>query len=477
MISRNKISVILGIALLYIAISVISCKKDEENTDCTPLLSAEEGEANSGGLLNTVFDNSSNAFGFQASGLDNYQELLFFVGNSFFKQNWVSAPASTTARDGLGPTFNGRTCSSCHFKDGRGRAPDYDGEVQTGYLIRLSTEGTGANGEPIGDINYGGQFQDQAIQGVTKEGSFVINYEELLGEYPDGETYSLRKPNIIFTELNYGELETGIMTSARVGQQLYGMGLLEAISEADLLALSDENDQDRDGISGKPNYVHDFKTNSSAIGRFGWKANQPNLTQQTADAFHGDMGITTDLFLNENCPTPQIGCADSPNGGSPEIPEDDLGKVVLYVSNLAVPGRRNHTEQEVLRGKKVFNSIGCASCHQPTFTTSTHTEFDHLANQKIWPYTDLLLHDMGEGLADGRHDYQANGSEWRTQPLWGIGLIETVNSHTNFLHDGRARNLSEAILWHGGEAEISSNDFKNLTTEDREALLFFLNSL
>jgi len=475
---RNKrTSIILGILLLYVVISVVSCKKDDSIMDCLLFLTPQDGEANSGGALNTVFDISPNAFGFQASGLNSSEELLFFVGNSFFSQNWVSAPASTTARDGLGPTFNGRTCSSCHFKDGRGRAPEYPGELQTGYLIRLSRPGTNENGGPLGDVNYGGQFQDQAIQGVTKEGSFIISYEELLGEFPDGMPYSLRKPSIQFTELNYGELPSDIMTSARVGQQVYGMGLLEAISESDILALSDENDSDQDGISGRPNYVYDVSQNAIALGRFGWKANQPNVTQQTADAFHGDMGITTDLFINENCPTPQIECSESPNGGSPEIPEDDLDKVVLYVSNLAVPGRRNHTDQEVLQGKEIFNSIGCGACHQPSFTTGSHPVFGHLSNQKIWPYTDLLLHDMGEGLTDERPDFLASGSEWRTPPLWGIGLIETVNGHTNFLHDGRARNLTEAILWHGGEAELAASSFKSLNTEDREAILSFLNSL
>ena len=436
----------------------------------------EEGEALSGGQA-TVFDVSPNSFSQPAPGLERNQELLFFVGNSFFNQNWVSAPASTTARDGLGPHFNARSCASCHFKDGRGRPPEFAGEAPTGYLIRLSIPGSDVYGAPLPDPNYGGQLQDFALEQIKAEGSFEIRYEEIPFTFPDGTTTSLRKPTVTFTRLNFGDLHPEIMISPRVGNQMIGLGLLEAVPEETLLALADPIDVNQDGISGRPNYVWDSFNGQMTIGRFGWKANQPNLLHQTAGAFVGDLGITSDLNLMENCTAVQTDCLTSINGGTPEIIGEDLQKVVLYASSLAVPGRREWDTPEVLEGKKLFIESGCADCHTPLLETGIHPTIPALSNQVIRPYTDLLLHDMGEGLADGRPDFQATGSEWRTPPLWGIGLIETVNGHTYYLHDGRARNLLEAILWHGGEAENALNNFINLTKEQRDAIIRFLNSL
>lgn len=181
--------------------------------------------------------------------------------------------------------------------------------------------------------------------------------------------------------------------------------------------------------------------------------------------------------MDENCTSSQMDCQNAMNGGSPEITADDLRKMELYASCLAVPARRNHEDLNVLQGKKLFNEIGCGNCHVASFTTGSHDKFEHLSFQKIWPYTDMLLHDMGEGLADYRPDFEADGYEWRTPPLWGIGLFQTVNHHTYFLHDGRARNLTEAIMWHGGEAENTKDKFANLKKQDRDNLLAFLNSL
>jgi CxxC motif-containing protein (DUF1111 family) len=214
----------------------------------------------------------------------------------------------------------------------------------------------------------------------------------------------------------------------------------------------------------------------TALGRFGWKANEPTVAQQTAGAFLGDMGITTPIFPEQNCTDAVPDCRTAADGGTPEIEPDDFMKVVLYASSLAVPARRDWDDPEVLRGKALFNEIGCAACHTPVLETGVHPTIPALSNQTIRPYTDLLLHDMGEGLADGRPDFQATGSEWRTPPLWGLGLIETVNGHTNLLHDGRARNLTEAILWHGGEARQARDRFAGLDQSEREALLRFLNS-
>ncbi len=425
----------------------------------------------------TIFNTTRNAFGQPAPGLERMQELFFFVGNSFFNQNWVTAPASTTARDGLGPLFNARSCASCHFKDGRGRPPEFDGEAPTGFLVRLSMRDRDLTWASLPEPNYGGQFQDTALEEIEEEGDLILRYEYIEGEFADGRPYELRKPVIRFENLAYGDMHPEALTSARVGNQLIGLGLLEAIPEARLLQLADPNDADKDGISGRPNYVWDKVSNRQVIGRFGWKSNQPNILQQTATAFHGDLGITTSIFPEQNCSPAQAACRAAIHGGEPEISDDDLLKVALYLSSLAVPAQRDFDDDTVQSGERVFNEIGCGSCHVDTHKTGIHPFVPALSHQTIHPFTDLLLHDMGEGLADNRDDFQATGSEWRTAPLWGIGMIEVVNRHTYYLHDGRARNLTEAILWHGGEAEYSRDAFKELPAEDREALIRFLKSL
>jgi len=425
----------------------------------------------------TIYNTTENAFTMPAPGLTREQRLLFFVGDSFFNQNWVTAPASTTARDGLGPMFNSRSCAGCHFKDGRGRAPDFDGEFPTGYLIRLKLNERSLNGAYLGDENYGGQFQNRALEGIDGEGDIRIEYTEIEGEFADGTPYSLRQPTIYLDNLAYGDLHPEITMSPRVANQMIGLGLLEAITEETILAMADPNDMDGDGISGRPNYVWDVYNNRQSLGRFGWKANQPHLLQQSAAAFNGDMGITTSLFPNQNCTGAQLLCQEAIHGGEPEISDDDMLKVVLYVQSLAVPAQRNADDPQVQQGFNLFLEANCNSCHVDTLTTGIHPTVPALSNQTIHPYTDLLLHDMGEGLADNSPDFEATGSEWRTPSLWGIGLFETVNGHTNYLHDGRARNLTEAILWHGGEAETSRDIFINMSEEERDALIAFLKSL
>ncbi|WP_152537388.1 di-heme oxidoreductase family protein [Aquimarina pacifica] len=450
---------------------IVSCESDD--TEYT-LLTPEDGEAFSGGET-TVFDISQNAFGFQAPNLDTENGLFFFTGNSLFNQNWVTAPASTTARDGLGPLFNARSCSGCHFKDGRGRAPITDGELSSGLLFRLSIPGTDEFGANLPDPNYGGQLQDDSILGLDTEGHVTIDYEQVVVTYPDGNSVTLQKPLYTFENLSYGSLAASIQISPRVANQMIGLGLLDAIPEATLLGFADISDSNGDGISGKPNYVYDVETQSLKLGRFGWKSNQPTLKQQVAGAFLGDMGITSSLFLEENCP-PTIDCNTISNGGSPEISDENLDKVALYSATLGVPGRRNHEDQSILQGKELFEQVNCIACHIPKMETGSY-HIEALENQTIRPYTDLLLHDMGEGLADNTPDFEATGKEWRTAPLWGIGLIETVNGHTNLLHDGRARNIEEAILWHDGEAASSKTAFMNLIVEDRTKLIDFIKSL
>ncbi len=457
---QKKLVAILGLGFI-----LLSCESDNYEP-----LKPEQNEALSAGQA-TIFDNSPNAFGHQVANLTGNDELLFFVGNSFFNQNWVAAPASTTARDGLGPIFNARSCAGCHFKDGRGRPPKFAGETGHGLLLRLSIDDEG-NPDPV----YGGQLQDGAILGVMKEGGFEVIYSEISGKYADQTTYSLRKPHYNFVDLAYGQMSSAVKISPRVAPQMIGLGLLEAISQQTILQNADENDADNDGISGRPNYVWDEKNQTTTLGRFGWKANQPSLLQQTAGAFLGDMGITTFLFKKNNCPK-NVDCDKIVHGGNPEISHEDLQKVVLYSSTLAVPARRSVDNADVLQGKELFNKIGCEKCHISKMETGTHPTFSALSDQTIRPYTDLLLHDMGDGLADNRPDFEANGQEWRTPPLWGIGLFNVVNHHTYYLHDGRARNLEEAILWHGGEAESSKNNFIKLDKNQRSQLLQFLESL
>ena len=424
----------------------------------------------------TAFTVTRNAFGLSARNLNNPERRTFAVGNSFFRQNWVTAPASTEARDGLGPTFNALSCSSCHLLDGRGKPPDGPDDGERGLLLRLSIPGAGPHGGPLAEPVYGGQLQDRAIVNVPIEGEFVILYKEIPGSFADGEPYSLRSPTYQFRGLNFGPMHPKTMVSPRVAPAIVGMGLLEAIPELDIVLAADPDDDDGDGISGRVNMVWDERRGAVALGRFGWKANVPTVEQQTAGAFLGDLGVTSELFPAENCTASQPECSTAPNGGSPEIGAERLADVVFYTQTLAVPAMRDIDDPQVQQGARMFLQVGCDVCHTTQYTTGAHG-IEALSNQTIYPYTDLLLHDMGPELADGRPDFQANGQEWRTPPLWGIGLVKTVNGHTMFLHDGRARNLTEAILWHGGEGSGARDAFKSLSKEQRDALIRFLNSL
>ena len=425
----------------------------------------------------TVVSTNRNSFGLPAANLNNAQRRIFEVGDSFFTQNWVTAPASTEARDGLGPTFNAQSCSSCHTLDGRGQPPASADDPERGLLFRLSIPGADPQtGGPVGDPVYGGQLQDRAILVVPPEGRFVIQYREIPGTYEDGTPYTLLQPEYSFADLAFGPMHPELMMSPRIAPSVFGGGLLEAIPDADILARADPDDADGDGISGRANMVWDVRRVDTRLGRFGWKANVPTLEQQIAGAFHGDIGITSPLFAEENCPANQGDCQSAPNGGEPEIGEERLGKVVFYNQTLAVPAMRDVDDPQVRDGAALFLKAGCAACHTPSHTTGDHP-VPALTGQVIFPYTDLLLHDMGEGLADGRPDFLATGREWRTPPLWGIGLIENVNNHTRLLHDGRARSIAEAILWHDGEGLDAREEFRKMSREEREALLRFLESL
>ena len=437
--------------------------------------SAEPGEELSGGET-TVHDTSKNAYSLSARNMSSERRSAFFVGNSFFKENWVIAPASTDGRDGLGPLFNARSCSSCHLLDGRGSPPDNAADPLVSVLLRLSVPGEDTHGGPAPEPTYGGQLQPRAIPDVAPEGDAFVAYEEMPGAFPDGETYSLRKPVYTITEAR-GAMAPETMISPRVAPMMVGLGLLEAISEADIVQAEDPSDADGDGISGRANRVWDVARGAVSLGRFGWKSNQPTLAQQTAGAFLGDMGITTPMFLAEDCTDAEADCKAAPTGGAPEASAEILDRVTFYSTTLAVPARRDWDDPTVLAGKQHFLALGCGQCHTPVFRTGTLEAYPELSGQTIRPFTDLLLHDMGEALADGRPDFEADGREWRTPPLWGIGLQKAVNGHEHLLHDGRARGFVEAVLWHGGEAEGSREAFRALPAEDRRALVRFLESL
>ncbi|WP_137940200.1 di-heme oxidoredictase family protein [Chitinivorax sp. B] len=436
---------------------------------------AEPNEEQSGGDT-TVHETNRRAFSLPAANMNLDRRAQFAVGHAFFNMPWVEAPASTKARDGLGPHFIGRSCTACHSSDGRA-APPETGEQPMGLLFRLSVPGKGPHGEPKPEPIYGGQFNNQAIDGVRAEGQIDIIYQKLEGKFADGEAYSLLKPNYKFTELGYGPMRDDMQFSPRIAQQVIGLGLLEAIPEKDILAWVDPADRDGDGVSGRANYVWNAITQRKALGRFGWKANTPSVAHQTAGAANGDIGITSRHFPKEECMPAQRDCQKAPNGGKPEINDKNMASLVFYTQTLAVPARRDVDSPQVLRGKQLFHQSQCAACHVPTHVTGMAKGLPELSKQTIRPFTDLLLHDMGEGLADNRPDFEADGREWRTPPLWGIGLFESVNGHTRYLHDGRARNLSEAILWHGGEATKAQQAYVSMPKVDREALLAFLNSL
>lgn len=417
----------------------------------------------------TVSESGPNAFSLPIPGLSVGDRRAFSVGNSLFRDNWVIAPASAAGRDGLGPLFNANSCSACHPEDGRGRPPESRDEVGRGMVVFISPSMHDGHAHPV----YGHQIQDQAIPGAAPEAKVLLSAQEIPGLYPDGTQWELVRWSVDLIAPAYGELGD-VRLSARIGQQLIGMGLLEAVMDESILAMEDPDDRDADGISGR---AHMVSAEGPRVGRFGWKASRPTIRDQVMAALHEDMGITSDAHRAEALTHQQRSLAALASGGDPEIDAHRVERIAHYVRSLAVPARRNSASADVIRGESIFTSLGCAGCHRPSLETGTDSPLERLRNVTFHPFTDLLLHDMGDGLADHRRDGDATGREWRTPPLWGIGLIETVNGHTRYLHDGRARSLEEAVLWHGGEAQRSRDAFTSLPAQDRAALLSFLRSL
>jgi CxxC motif-containing protein (DUF1111 family) len=442
-----------------------------------------------GGAASVRSTGDARAFS-QGSGNLPYARLFDFrIGDGVFRKLWVSSPSSTTSSDGLGPLYNARGCQSCHLRDGRGHPPE-PGEAASSLLMRLSVPGPVAQaGEPAPgwrpatpDPTYGLQLQTFGIQGHAAEGHVAVDWTEQSVPLSGGEVARLRHPAWRIEGWGYGPPAPGLMTSPRVAPPMIGLGLLELVPERDILAGADPDDRDHDGISGRAARVWSGSLGAPALGRFGWKALAPTLRDQVADAFLADMGLATPIHPQGfgECTAAQPLCRAAPDGaprpGLPEVDPRLFDLTVFYAANLAVPARAAPTPQ-VLRGRAVFREVGCDACHRPSFTTGDGADRPELSGQRIWPYTDLLLHDMGEGLADGRPEGAADGREWRTAPLWGLGHTRDVSGHTQLLHDGRARSVLEAILWHGGEAEAARDRVVGLPPSDRAALLAFLESL
>ncbi|MFN4277662.1 MAG: di-heme oxidoredictase family protein [Ferrovibrio sp.] len=435
---------------------------------------------------------NSSVFSHPSGNMRFERQLDFRIGDGIFRKLWASSPSSTTSSDGLGPLYNARSCQSCHLKDGRGRPPA-EGETAVSMFLRLSIPPQNeADRQALESFvrtvtpepTYGTQLQNFSVQGLLAEGRMDIAYSDVKVELAEGETVTLRKPSYRIADLNYGPLHPQTMISPRVTPQMIGLGLLEMIPEADILRHADPEDRDSDGIAGRPNQVWSHAHGKAMLGRFGWKAGAATVADQTAEAFAGDLGLSTPLLPQTShgeCTVAQRDCLNAPTGDDPdeniEVPRQMFDLTVFYARNLAVPARRKSGDPAVRRGQALFAAAGCAGCHVPSHRTATDAAHPEQSGQTIWPYTDLLLHDMGEGLADNRPEGHASGRHWRTAPLWGIGLTRIVSGHDFLLHDGRARGVLEAILWHGGEAQAARDRVAGMSSQERADLLAFINSL
>lgn len=507
---RGRVSpVIVAIALSVVAGGAVAGPLDEPHLNIIPRTAEERiriktvttsvrdfskpapFEVNSAGAATVRPRGDADAFSQPSANMDFEAELNFKVGNGLFRKLWVSSPSSTLASDGLGPLYNARSCQRCHLKDGRGHPPEGPDDVAISMFLRVSIPGDPDDGiaeiqdylATLPDPSYGFQLQDFSLAGHASEYKLQIEYTEfdvpLNGEAPA----RLRAPTYTAADLGYGPLHPDAMLSPRVAPQMIGLGLIEAIPAQDILDYVDEFDRNGDGISGRANIVWSDEFDMPMLGRFGLKAGSPTIRQQTAEAFSGDIGISSPLYPSGwgECTDMQEHCRQAPHGDlderGVEIDDEGLDLVTFYSRNLAVPARRGVDDPQVLKGKRLFYETGCSTCHRPAYVTHRLKHQPEQSFQLIWPYSDLLLHDMGDGLADHRPEARATGREWRTPPLWGIGLTEQVSGHTYFLHDGRARTLLEAILWHGGEAQPHSDGVAAMTPQERAALIRFLESL
>ena len=452
-----------------------------DDMDAIVELNDRDPRALSGGDV-THFMFGDVSFESEAANLSWGLSAMFDDGDGMFERPFSEALSSgfRSDADGVGPLFNMSACEGCHAADGRASPPTENGQMLEGFLFRVSVPGAGIHNEPKPHPIYGGQLADKAIEGHLPEITLHMEYETITGQFGDGSEYTLQKPVYSFPKQNYGPLGRDTMISPRVAPFMIGMGLLDAITAESIMEYADIDDKNKDGISGKPNMVWSIEKEEFMLGKYGWKAEIPTLAHQSMDAAINDMGITNPLFPEENCTTAQVDCSNAMSGTTNakyEMTKKQMNEVVTYLEFLAVPGRGYLDNENVMKGEKLFNEVGCSACHRETFVTGTEQRQSRLHNQTIHPYTDMLLHDMGPALADNRPSFDADGYEWRTPPLWGIGMVERVNGHTRFLHDGRARSLEEAVLWHGGEATAAQQRFVQLSQFERKNVIKFLKSL
>lgn len=423
------------------------------------------------GGMSTFLDVSSGSFSSPVPGLSDHDSRIHDLGDQLFEQSFVAAPAPRFS--GLGPVYNNSSCANCHHNDGFG-LPTFGG-IGSSLLMRISIPGQDAHGGPMAAPGFGGQLQNVGLFGVQPEVHVDLSYTEQLFTFADGETASLRTPTYALSN-PYIPLPAGFMLSPRLGPPVFGLGLLELIPESTIKSFTDPTDANNDGIKGRTNYVYNPYTHQTELGRFGKKANTSDLLVQVATAFQQDMGITSYVQPKKSV-WGQSQFTYVPDSVGTDLADSALNAVVFYVRTLAVPGRRNTSDANVKSGEAIFKQLNCSGCHIPTMYTGIDVNLPAMSNQRIHPYTDMLIHDMGTALADNRPDYQATGNDWKTPALWGLGMFVKTNGTPYYLHDGRARTVTEAILWHGGEAQKSKDAFVNLSKKERSDLISFLQSL
>lgn len=458
----------------------------------TDFSAPEPFEARSGGAATAMGAADRRAFLHPSATLDADAALDFAVGQSLFEKLWVAAPSATTASDGLGPLYNARACSNCHPANGRGHPPEAPEDDPLSMVLRISVPDSASDLDAATrerlpnapEPTYGLQVQDRALPGLPAEGRFDVAYAPVPVTLGDGTVVTLRAPRYAFETGGYGPVHPQAEISPRVAPKMIGLGLIEAIPAEALLAHADPEDADGDGISGRANRVWGRERGAWMIGRFGHKAGEPTVRSQAMAALNTDIGLSNPLNPSAagDCTVLQELCHAAPDGNTPAQDDLEAGGIVMdlltrFTASIAVPARRDVGSASVLRGKALFYEAGCTSCHIPKYVTHRSDAAPEHGFQLIWPYSDFLLHDMGEGLADNRPEWAATGREWRTPPLWGIGLTETVSGHRYLLHDGRARGYLEAVLWHGGEAEAAREAVRTMPKPDRDALVSFLESL
>jgi CxxC motif-containing protein (DUF1111 family) len=441
-------------------------------------------------LMAQAPNTDKDAFQRPFKNLSAEQKFNHSLGRSLFEKFWVASPSSTTASDGLGPLYNARSCHSCHLNNAKGHAPAHLQSAVSvpSFFVRLKRwprpDGFDPKKAVTGDPIYGTQLQTLSTTQLPPEANLVVRYDYQTLRFSDQTPIQLRKPDYRLSQLGYGAFDNNTLLSGRVSPALMGVGLIDALDDKTIESHADENDLNQDGISGRTNQVWDKINQRWRLGRFGWKATVATLSEQNQSAFNGDLGLSTPLVTSAygDCTEAQIDCLSLANGNSQHLDNLEVSKQMMSLVNqfsaLSAPSKiRNLANEQFMQGKAVFDQLNCASCHIPKLKTGLATEYKVLSNQTFFPFSDFLLHDMGPGLADTGNEFNADGQEWRTTPLWGNSLNKSTSGRQSYLHDGRARNLIEAIAWHGGEAKPSQKAFLNLTEKQRNDLLYFLESL